>query len=68
MRSGAVRNRTYRAWENIALPKYLVKLHETAPTGFELFYGTRLRYAHRVASLPPGSTLRIAANPTSIAS
>ena len=26
-------NRTYRAWENIGLPKYLVKLHPTAPTG-----------------------------------
>ena len=54
--------------ENIKLPKYLLKLHETAPTDFEKPYGTRLRYPHRVASLPPGSTLRIAANPTSIAS
>ena len=41
---------------------------KTAPTDFEKPYGTRLRYPHRVASLPPGSTLRIAANPTSIAS
>ena len=25
--TGAVANRTYRAWENIALPNYLLKLH-----------------------------------------
>ena len=27
MRSGAVTNRTYRAWGKIKLPKYLFKLH-----------------------------------------
>ena len=27
MRSGAVTNRTYRAWGNIELPKYFIKLH-----------------------------------------
>ena len=26
-------NRTYRIWGNIELPKYFIKLHETAPTG-----------------------------------
>ena len=25
-------NRTYRAWENVELPIYFLKLHETAPT------------------------------------
>ena len=30
---GAVANRTYRAWGNIGLPKYFLKLHQTAPTG-----------------------------------
>ena len=26
-------NRTYRVWGNIELPKYFLKLHQTAPTG-----------------------------------
>ena len=46
----------------------IFKLHETAPTDSKKVYGTRLRYPQRVASFPPGSMLRIAANPTSIAS
>ena len=33
MRSGAVTNRTYRAWGKIKLPKYLFKLH-TGQSGF----------------------------------
>ena len=31
--SGAVPNRTYRAWEKLGLPIYFFKLHQTAPTG-----------------------------------
>ena len=33
---GAVENSAYRAWGNIKLPKYFLKLHETAPTGLGL--------------------------------
>ena len=32
MRSGAVTNRTYRAWGKIKLPKYLFKLHKVCAT------------------------------------
>ena len=32
MRSGAVTNRTYRAWGKIKLPKYLFKLHKVCGT------------------------------------
>ena len=32
MRSGAVTNRTYRAWGKIKLPKYLFKLHTVCGT------------------------------------
>ena len=33
---GAVENSAYRAWGNIKLPKYFLKLHQTAPTGLGL--------------------------------
>ncbi len=49
------------------LPNLLFNHHQIAPTDFGKPYGAGLRYPQRVASLPPGSTLRIAANPTSIA-
>ena len=32
VKPGAVWNRTYRAWANVELPKYFLKLHQTAPT------------------------------------
>ena len=46
VKPGAVWNRTYRAWANVELPKYFLKLHQTAPT-----YTKTLRLLSNLADL-----------------